>query len=305
MDNVLKILITIVIIFALICVASLIRSSYELKNFVVKKYTLKSKVSKKCSFVLLSDLHNAEFGEDNEKLLRAIDDEKPDFICIAGDMPVGSKEADNTVAAKFVAELAKKYRIYYGTGNHENRMKSQPLIYGDAYERYEKQIDNFLSEDIEYNFKGNLIYLENESVDLDEYNITIAGLDIDQTYYNKIKRKNMEATYLFENLGTLDNEKCNILIAHHPRFYEAYCDYGADIILAGHYHGGTVRLPWVGGCIATDFRMLPKYEKGLFENSSTKMLVSGGLGTHTINVRLFNKPEIIVIELIPENEKNS
>lgn len=295
MEDIVKILILIFAIVALVAVVALIRSEYERHHFVVKRYTFKENVKEKCTFMLISDLHNAEFGHRNEKLLKAIDDEKPDFICIAGDMLVGSATADNKIAAEFVTDLAKKYKVYYGAGNHENRMKTRIEEYGDAYERYLKQIYECGTD-----IKENLTFLENSSIDYEKSNIRISGLDIDQSYYNKIKRKGMQSEYLDYSLGVCREDKYNILIAHHPRFMEAYAKYGANLVLAGHYHGGTVRLPWVGGCIATDFRMLPKYEKGVFIKDNTKMIVSGGLGTHTINVRLFNKPELIKVELLPK-----
>jgi len=288
-----------IILIIAVIVVLLVRSNWELKHFLVKKFQIDADVKMECHFVVISDLHNNEFGKDNEHLLNAIDNINPEFVCIAGDILTGSKNADNKVAAHFVASLAKKRKVYYGYGNHEGRMQNSTEEYGDAFERYLELISKYAKET---QSADNIIFLNNKVNDLSEYNIRLLGLDIEPGYYNKIKRKEMNSEFIEYSLGLVDNSKYNILIAHHPRFFKAYSDYGADLVIAGHYHGGTVRMPGFGGCIATDFRLFPKFEKGMYKMKKTIMLVSGGLGTHTINVRLFNQPEVLEVVLKPREQ---
>ena len=84
-------------------------------------------------------------------------------------------------------------------------------------------------------------------------------------------------------------------------FFDAYAGWGADLTLSGHIHGGIVRIPGIGGVISTSYRLVfPKYDGGYYEQNQKKMIVSRGLGSHTIPVRLFNPAELVVIDLVTE-----
>ena len=98
-----------------------------------------------------------------------------------------------------------------------------------------------------------------------------------------------------------------ILLAHNPDYFPQYCQYGADLILSGHVHGGLVRIPFLKGIASPAVRFFPRYDGGLFTEGKSNMVVSRGLGTHTLPVRIFNPAELVVIRLIPackEEEKN-
>ena len=89
-----------------------------------------------------------------------------------------------------------------------------------------------------------------------------------------------------------------ILLSHRPELFESYVSCNIDLVLSGHAHGGQFRLPFIGGLIAPDQGIFPKYDAGLFTNGSTNMIVSRGLGNSIIPIRFNNRPEVIVIELL-------
>ena len=86
-------------------------------------------------------------------------------------------------------------------------------------------------------------------------------------------------------------------MAHSPVYFSAYSKWGADLTLSGHLHGGIMRLPFVGGVIGPDFFIFPKYSGGLYKENNRNMIVSCGAGMHTVNLRIFNPPELTLVEL--------
>ena len=88
-----------------------------------------------------------------------------------------------------------------------------------------------------------------------------------------------------------------LLLAHNPEYLTAYAGWGANLVLSGHIHGGIMILPFLGGVIAPSYELFPKFDFGKFTEKNCEMVLSRGLGTHTINIRIFNKPEISVITL--------
>ena len=106
----------------------------------------------------------------------------------------------------------------------------------------------------------------------------------------------METSYLEEELGKPDEEKFTCLLAHHPDYFESYAAWGADVVFAGHVHGGMVRIPFWRGVVSPGVRFFPKYDGGIFKEGEATMVLSRGLGMHTIPIRLFNPGELIVAE---------
>ena len=107
----------------------------------------------------------------------------------------------------------------------------------------------------------------------------------------------MNGDYIKELIGTADKDSFNVLLAHNPDYFPAYAQWGADLVLSGHVHGGMVRIPWWKGVVSPSIRLFPKYDGGKFEEGNSTMILSRGLGMHTIPVRLFNPAEIVVVEL--------
>jgi len=275
------------IIAAIIVIFFLIVIAADCNRFVIREYTCVSdKLYKDGKFILLSDLHNKSFGKANEKLLRAIRKENPDAVLIAGDMYTSSKNEDNTASAGFVCRLSEKYPVYYANGNHEQKTRVCPEIFGSMYGGYMKKIRT-----------AGAVTLVNEKVFLPSYNMEIYGLEIERSYYKKFFDQHMETGYLDGLLGRADNNRFNLLIAHNPDYFETYAGWGADLTVSGHIHGGLMVLPFLGGVVSPKLRLFPHYDGGSFEKNGKRMILSRGLGTHTLPVRIFNPGELVVIHL--------
>lgn len=271
----------------------LIISVWDCSRFVTVEYEIESdKVTKPCKLVLLSDLHNKSYGKDHEKLVDRIDDISPDAVLVAGDMLTASKGQPVGVSLSLMRQLAARYKIYYGMGNHEQRMEQYPEIYGTVYDDYVAELR-----------KMGIEPLINESTYLPEYNVSVCGSMIDKCFYKKLRKYPMDEHYLTKLLGEPRENACRILIAHTPQYFEEYAAWGADVVVSGHVHGGIMRLPVLGGVLSPNMTLFPKYDGGKFERGKTTMILSRGLGSHTIPVRVFNPGELVLIRLIPNNAR--
>lgn len=261
--------------------------------FQTVHYYLKSKkIKSAATIVMLADLHNHEFGENNEILLGEIKKNSPDFVCLAGDMLIGHSKIPYEVGQNVVMELAKVYPVFYGLGNHEARMRQEVEIYGTRYEDYMKPIKELGVQ---------VLINEHSEFAVGENQFRIYGYDLPPKYFKKFNRYVFEESQVEEVLGKCeDSEGCyNILLAHNPVYFKQYAAWGADLTLSGHLHGGIIRLPVIGGVITPQARLFPRYSGGRYGIGEKQMVVSRGLGTHTIPIRFNNKPELSVIHLTP------
>lgn len=278
----------------LICMAvaaalCLLISMWDCNRFVTVEYEIGSdKITKPCKFVLLSDLHNKSYGKDNERLIGQIDRISPDAILMAGDILTATKGHPFDTALSLVRQLSGRYQIYYGMGNHEYRLKLYPEQYGTMYEDYMAGLS-----------ACGVKPLVNENTCLPEYNVAVCGSQIDKCYYQRLQKYPMDADYLPGVLGEPQRDACQILIAHSPQYFEEYAAWGADVVVSGHVHGGIMRLPVLGGVLSPNMTLFPKYDGGRFVCGRTTMILSRGLGTHTVPVRIFNPGELVVIKLEP------
>lgn len=261
--------------------------------FQTVHYHLKSKkIKSDVTIVMLADLHNHEFGENNEILLGEIEKISPDFVCLAGDMLIGHSKIPYEIGQNVVMELAKKYHVFYGLGNHEARMRQDMEIYGTLYEDYmrpikEQGVKVLVNESTEYTVGKN--------------QFRIYGYDLPPKYFKKFNRYVFEERQVEEVLGSCEetDESYSILLAHNPVYFKQYAAWGADLTLSGHLHGGIIRLPIIGGVITPQAKLFPRYSAGKYKIGDKQMIVSRGLGTHTIPIRFNNKPELSVIHLSP------
>ncbi len=257
-------------------------------RFRVVSYEIShEKIKKPYTFVVLSDLHNKVYGKNHEKLIRAIEKEQPAGVLIAGDLLTAKPGYPLHLALDLLEQLAPKYPIYYGMGNHEARLFLYPEVYGTMGADYEEKLKGL-----------GISLLRNESRSLGE-DLVITGLDMKREYYKRFKKTTMTTEYLKKTLGEKNKDKFQILLAHHPDYFQEYSSWGADLVLSGHVHGGMVRLPFLGGVISPALRLFPKYDGGSFEEKESRMILSRGLGMHTIPVRLFNPGELVVLKLSP------
>ena len=260
----------------------------ELHTFRVTRYRVASpKLTGEKTWVFLSDLHNQVYGENNCKLINAVKNESPDLILIGGDMLVGKNGHSYEPALACVKELVKIAPIYYANGNHEERMKLKPEKYDQSYALYREKLLEF-----------GVRLLENESTVLsDDSKVRLTGLEIPLECYTHLKRREMPGGAIKERIGNRDPEAFQVLLAHNPSYMKEYLAWGADLILSGHLHGGMVRIPGIGGVIGPDFVLFPKYSGEMRRVGDQTVIVSKGLGTHTIHIRLFNPAEVVVLSL--------
>lgn len=225
----------------------------------------------------VSDLHNAEFGNENERLLELLQESEPDLIAITGDL-IDSRNTDVDIALAFVREAVKIAPCCYVTGNHESRVKEYTILEAGLLEAGVTVLRN----------GSTTIGREGES-------ICLAGVD-DPTFGGTDALK--------QNLSQMSSEDFTLLLSHRPELFEYYCDYGYDLVLSGHAHGGQFRLPFLGGLIAPHQGWFPKYDAGLYTQGETNMVVSRGLGNSLFPFRLNNPPEVILITLAKESAAN-
>lgn len=272
-----------------LCIAEWMR---EIFTFKITHYNIFSHklngLMKERTIVFLTDLHNNSYGKDNKKLLDAVRLQNPDLILIGGDMLVGKPEISTKVAKNFISKLADICPVYYANGNHEQRMKIYREKFGTKYQQYKSAIET----------KG-VHFLENEREDMvfDDCPVQITGLEIPREGYKKFYKTIVTLEEIEECIGRADNSKYQILLAHNPIYTDTYLEWGADLILSGHLHGGIVRIPGIGGVITPQFRLFPRYSGELTVKNGKSVVVSKGLGTHTIKIRFLNPAEVVVLHL--------
>lgn len=120
----------------------------------------------------------------------------------------------------------------------------------------------------------------------------MTGLSLDMEYYRRLSRAYPTKTVISDLVGDADSSYYNVLIAHNPDFFDAYAGWGADLVVSGHNHGGMVRLPGLGGVISPRLHIFPKYDYGIHRKSGSTMVVSGGMGAHSVKIRVNNRPQI-------------
>ncbi|MBE5869829.1 MAG: metallophosphoesterase [Lachnospiraceae bacterium] len=284
-----KILIAIILCLFAACIVNIVVDS---NRFVVRRYEVNTdKIDKTVHFVFVSDLHNKVYGTENSTLLRAIDELQPQFILCGGDIPTANPGQSVDKAANFMQKLAEKYRIYYANGNHEQRMQLYPDKYGSMHEDYEKALQ-----------KAGISRMINRTESRGE-KIRIHGLELDRKFYRRFhtntpEKEEIEA--LFREPLTGDGNY-HILLAHNPEFFDVYAQTGVDLVLSGHVHGGIARLPFLGGVISPSLHLFPKYDGGFFEKGNCRMIISRGLGSHTIPLRFLNPAELVDVVIKSDN----
>lgn len=265
-------------------------------RFVIREYTIESeKIKDGIDLAVMADLHNKQYGAENTKLLESLNQVNPHVVMVAGDMLTAKPGKGYERAASFMEKVAKKFPVYYGLGNHEYRMKIYPENYGTEFVEYMDRLE-----------KAGVHVLDNESTLIQVKrkqrmtNIRVSGLSIERFYYKRFRKIYMSREYVDGLIGRADTDTYQILLAHNPEYFDTYAEWGADLTLSGHVHGGVMRLPLFGGVISPKLVLFPKYDGGHFIRSGSHMVLSRGLGMHTIPIRIFNPAELVVIHLKPK-----
>ena len=227
----------------------------------------------------VSDLHNDELGEDNEKLLKILEDAKPDMIAITGDL-VDSRTTNIEVALSFAKNAMKIAPCYYVTGNHESRIAEY------------NELKSGLT-------KLGVVVLENAALEIELNGEKILLLGIDDPAFKANYLFGDEESVVKNTLSPLikDSEYFTLLLSHRPEMFDTYVDFGIDLVLSGHAHGGQIRLPLFGGLVAPNQGLFPSYDSGLYKSGNSNMIVSRGIGNSIIPLRINNRPEVIIVEL--------
>lgn len=237
------------------------------------RYALVSrKVSKKVRIVQISDLHSCSYGKDMKNLINAVDAAEPDIIVLTGD--IFDNRTDNKNSDTLLKAIAKKYPCYYVSGNHE--------YCGNMWDTFSRRAESF-----------GVTVLQGENVDID--GITICGASAKSDIGDSVK----------VCADNADTDSFNVLLAHFPEkidFYRSFSKF--DMVLSGHAHGGQWRLPpFINGLYAPGQGLFPKYAGGRYDFDDTTFIVSRGLSrTMEHFPRIFNNPELVVIDILPEGE---
>lgn len=229
--------------------------------------------------VLLSDLHCNPLICANDRLIQRLAAEQPDVILLAGDMISKYGKKENQRVPAFLKKLTEIAPVVYGMGNHEEVLRTN---FSEQFEEYKKKVEDL-----------GIIFLDNNatSLVLQEKNVDFAGLTLKREYYYKRKRRALPSKAI-EDLS-IEEPKKTILLAHFPDHFPAYASL-APLVVSGHNHGGIIRLPFIGGFISPQL-YLPPYTRGCYNEGDSTMVVSAGIGSHSLPARLFNRVEYCVI----------
>lgn len=227
----------------------------------------------------ISDLHNKRFGFKQSRLLNKLDAASPDIILVTGDL-IDRRKYNLDAAMVFIKGALRIAPVYYVSGNHE------------AWSGQYSEIKENLQE-------AGVIVLDDAKVELarGDSSIIISGVSdpdfLTSSYIEGTNTSSMEE--VLKKWSDIDEFK--ILLSHRPELFNLYVENNMDLIFTGHAHGGQFRIPFIGGLVAPDQGLFPKYTSGSYIKNNSTMYVSRGLGNSIIPVRIFNRPEIVVVTL--------
>ena len=268
---------TALIILALVAAAAafLIKDSRE--DLEISRYEVKSQKLPESfdgfKIVQLSDLHGAEFGDDGMELVEKVGSLEPDMIALTGDFV--TDEGDLAAVARLADRLVKLCPVYFISGNHE-------FGSGLAIE-----VRNILE-------RAGVKYLSNEylTIKRGDDGILLGGVEDPLAYADMLSPEE-----LAQKMNDVAPDEFKILLGHRNYWMTEYPELPVDLIFCGHAHGGLIRIPGVGGLIGTDRRLFPDFDAGMFNNGRYTLIVSRGLGNSVPLPRIFNRPEIVCVEL--------
>lgn len=268
---------TALIILALIAAAAafLIKDSRE--DLEISRYEVKSQKLPESfdgfKIVQLSDLHGAEFGEDGMGLVEKVKELEPDIIALTGDFV--TDEGDLAAVEKLAGRLTELCPVYFVSGNHE---------FGSGLA---VKVRNILE-------RAGVKYLSNEylTISRGEDEILLGGVEDPLAYADMLSPDE-----LAQKMNDAAPDAFKILLGHRNYWMTEYPELPVDLIFCGHAHGGLIRIPGVGGLIGTDRRLFPDFDAGEYNNGRYTLIVSRGLGNSVPIPRVFNRPEIVCVEL--------
>ncbi len=262
----------------LILIAALIAwAAIDSRNIDVTRFTVSGAPEAFSGFKIaqISDLHNAEFGTDNQKLIDILKSEAPDAIVITGDL-IDARRTNTEIAESFARRCMEIADCYYVPGNHEARL-------GGTYDAFESAL-----------IADGVNVLRNGSVRIRKEMDAIRIVGVDDPAFAKASDA---ITNLDAALEALSSDDFTILLAHRPELIDEYSKWGIDLVLSGHAHGGQIRLPGIGGLYAPGQGFFPKYTSGNYTVGDTEMIVSRGIGNSAFPLRVNDRPEVVIVTL--------
>lgn len=256
-----------------ICAAALSAAyiTFENEALMLTEYEFKASAELDgFKIVHLSDIHGKRFGSHNLRLINLVSSQEPDIIVISGDL-IDSRFPNPDAAYELVGELVKLSPVYYVTGNHEERFDI------DFY----TEIMTRLRE-----LGVRLLDSRSEIISYNGAQVNVCGM-FDRYGFDESEAKELAS-----------EGKFNILIRHRPQFAREYAEAGFDLALSGHAHGGQMRLPVIGGVFAPDQYFFPRFSEGLHRFGSKGTVISRGLGSSILPMRVNNRPEVVVVKLV-------
>lgn len=258
----------------------------------VTNYEVSAPVDAPLRILQLTDLHGHSFGEDNGRLVTLVAEQEPDLIVMTGDM-LDKNDENPEIVCSLIQVLAEIAPVYYSYGNHEY----------DWMSTHGESLTPVLTE-------AGAVVLDIAYVDVEVSGVPlrIGGY---HGYYRQPhmfpvsdEQKALEIAFCdeFEDTG-----RYKLLLSHIPT---PWLDWGyihrypVDLVLCGHYHGGQIRLPLIGGLYAPYVGLFPKYTQRIFTGEAARCILSRGLGSSPGIPRIHNLPEVLVIDLTPENAPN-
>ena len=294
----LLIILTAVFLVLLLLALFFLRSEYERRHPKISFYTVRSDripesfSGKKIAF--LCDLHGRTPGKAAVRMEALLQKSGADIVLIGGDMLTVHRNVpyDDAPLKRLLHAVPDGAKIYFSDGNHETRMQKNTEIYPGWAERYDRTLK-----------EGGALRLKNERLVLEgSGGIFLSAADLpEQTYRTKFRKKALLPGYFTELLGKKP-EGFEILLLHSPLYMREAWAYGADLVLSGHFHGGTIRL-FGTGVMTPQFQFFNPWCRGFYRDKEKAGIVSGGLGTHSVNIRFNNRPEIVMITLEKDRTK--
>ena len=248
-------------------------------RLAVRHYTVESeKVDGPIRLAVLTDLHACRYGKNQEQLVAAVAAQNPDLVLMCGDIVDDEPRMEEWRALLTVKKLADRWPVYYAAGNHEYRTGRLA------------EIKKLLTACGAVVLDGKCV-----RVAAGGQMVQIGGIDDPET-----GEENWEAQLSAAGSG-LDGSHFSILLTHRPERVSDYADSGFDLVLAGHAHGGQWRLPGlINGVLAPNQGLFPSYAGGRYEIGGATLIVSRGLARESTRVpRLFNRPELVVVDVEP------
>ncbi|MDO4581820.1 MAG: metallophosphoesterase [Bacillota bacterium] len=254
-------------------------------GLVVRRYEEYSgKLHESVRLAVLADLHSGFYGERQEKLLAAIAEQSPDAVLLVGDIVDDKKSRDG--AELLISALGDAYPCYYVSGNHE------------AWSEDAQGIKELLR-----GYGVTVLEGDTERLSVNGQVILIGGVDDPACFDQRYAYGDTDGSWAEQYAACVAAQEehiYSVLLSHRPELTAQYSDSGFDLVLAGHAHGGQVRIPGIlNGLLAPNQGLFPRYAGGRYQLGGTTLIVSRGLARNWIP-RVFNRPELVIVDLLPQ-----